>query len=286
MFDCYIVGAQKAGTSSLHNWLSQHPSICSPVLLKDCGYYSSEKVYNEFPSLLNQLTSKCKDDKLILGAEASASFNKYGFNRLIQDNKNVKIIYIVRNPIKRALSAYHYAVERGLELRSFDLAIKDELTGYSYDEDMSLEMDYILHSSYKLEISRIQSKVKKNNLLVIQFEEMILNSHRVMKEICNFLNIPMFDFNYSKINQTRSGSRFMFLSQLLYGDKKLNKLRTVAKNIMPYSMRKKFRLWLLDINRSNKLKSLNAESFQTKYNNDIFKEDILFLKNRFSIDYE
>ena len=129
--DFFIVGAPKAGTSSLYNYLLQHPSVFlsepkephffhnrrspgSPVL--------GEKDLEEYLRLFEGVP----DD--VRAGEASTSY-LYSANAA-WEIKNVfpdaKIMMILRNPVDRAYSQYWNHVRDGNEQLSFEKALRDE----------------------------------------------------------------------------------------------------------------------------------------------------------------
>ena len=107
--DLAIIGAQKAGTTSLKEYLSQHPSIQThpqiefsffrdeELYLK--GYAAAEKKYLTLnPNATNKKT-------LIKNVGIYSSTD--ALERLYKHNPECKIIFIVRNPITRAYSSYN-----------------------------------------------------------------------------------------------------------------------------------------------------------------------------------
>ena len=41
----FLIGAQKAGTTSLYDWLSQHPEVSAPSAIKDYHFFTNEKLF-------------------------------------------------------------------------------------------------------------------------------------------------------------------------------------------------------------------------------------------------
>jgi hypothetical protein len=137
----FIVGAAKSGTTSLYNYLIQHPDIyLSP--LKEPKYLSSSA--NKFPHkgpgdiYVDNMVIKTWDEYLQLFAgvrnekcigEASADY-LYFYKCVIPlikiINAEAKIIIILRNPIERAFSAYKHLVRDGREMLSFEKALDIE----------------------------------------------------------------------------------------------------------------------------------------------------------------
>lgn len=101
-----IVGAQKSGTTSLHDILSQHPE----------AYLSSVKEINPFTNPVKYSRGvryysnffKGSTSTQVLVGESSPGYmcNPSGPDRIKKDLGEIKIVMILRDPIKRAFSQY------------------------------------------------------------------------------------------------------------------------------------------------------------------------------------
>ena len=135
-----VVGAAKSGTSSLHNYLNQHPEIFMPsfrdgVNVKEPQFFVRESVMDRLHSGIwnwqdyKDLFFQVKDEKAI--GEASV-FYLYYFEEAINNIKKylgdqIKIIIILRNPIDRAYSAYQHVSRSMKEELSFEEALDSSL---------------------------------------------------------------------------------------------------------------------------------------------------------------
>ena len=135
-----IVGAAKSGTSSLHNYLNQHPDIFMPtfnkngVNVKEPQFFVKEKVMDRIHSGVwdwenyIDLFKQAESHQAI--GEASV-FYLYYYEEAIKNikrylNNEIKIIIILRNPIDRAFSAYTHVSRSVKENLSFEEAIELE----------------------------------------------------------------------------------------------------------------------------------------------------------------
>jgi hypothetical protein len=136
----FIVGAAKAGTTSLANYLAQHPDIYIPEV-KEPKYFSYSD--NIFPH--NGPGDAAADSKVVgdfdhycglfePGAETlargEASVDYLVFEnvprRIFDSVPDATIFIILRNPVDRAFSAYMHMVRDGRETLSFEEAINAE----------------------------------------------------------------------------------------------------------------------------------------------------------------
>ena len=124
-----IVGAAKSGTSSLHNYLNQHPDIFLPtynihgVKVKEPRFLISKLVKDRLHEGIwtleeyQSLFFNCVDYSAV--GESTVLYLYY-YEEAIKNIKkylgnNIKIIIMLRNPIERAYSAYNFLVRRGIK---------------------------------------------------------------------------------------------------------------------------------------------------------------------------
>ena len=111
-----IVGAAKSGTTSLHNYLNQHPSVfmCSPkephfLISNEIGEQRIPKgVLNieDYVSLFKGTSSKrYRGESSVM----YLSFPEFAIKNIKKYLSNeVKIIIMLRNPVERAYSGYQH----------------------------------------------------------------------------------------------------------------------------------------------------------------------------------
>lgn len=129
----FIVGAMKSGTSSLHNYLGTHPEIYmsefkEPQYFSDLDRDISRRNFKSETEYLDLF--KTANNVKIIG-EASTNYSKIPEftnvpQRIKQFSPDAKIIYIMRDPVERALSHYWERVKRYLEGRDLLTTIKNE----------------------------------------------------------------------------------------------------------------------------------------------------------------
>lgn len=105
-----IIGAMKCGTTSLHNYLAMHPNIFMSKN-KEPNFFCAERDEHTINWYLNLFRNKENHHKY--SGESSIGYSKsHEFSSVPQRIKNykpdVKLIYIVREPIKRMISEYQY----------------------------------------------------------------------------------------------------------------------------------------------------------------------------------
>src|SRR5690554_2130252 len=106
----FLVGAQKAGTTSLYEWLGQHPDIEAPQEIKDYHFFTNEALFDKGVPQLERFYSADKPVR-VHSAVNYLYFYKEAAARIYEYNKEAKIIICLREPVARAISAYKYCVK-------------------------------------------------------------------------------------------------------------------------------------------------------------------------------
>ncbi len=124
--DWIIIGAMKAATSSVHRWLSLHPQVAVSTP-KELNFFIEPNFSNRG---LDWYREQFNDpsDALIAG-ESSVNYTKNHFYpgvpaRMASVLPDVKLIYILRDPLERIESGYIHNAASGIERASFDEAIR------------------------------------------------------------------------------------------------------------------------------------------------------------------
>ena len=150
----FLVGAAKAGTSSMQRHLAAHPQIfmCEP---KEPEFFSqsardrtiryTESTY-EYPKDLPQYLRLFRDagDALIVG-DASTGYSQRprlasAAERIFDFNPDSRILYLVRDPVERAISHYWTAVRWAGERRDMQAALLED-DYYRVVSDYALQIE-------------------------------------------------------------------------------------------------------------------------------------------------
>jgi hypothetical protein len=134
-----IIGAQKAGTSSLFRYLSQHPDIRLPKR-KELHFFDLQ--YSNGIDWYERLFPRKKIIKRQITGEASPFylFHPLVPERVFNHYPNIRLIVLLRNPVDRAYSHFHMERNRNAEPEdSFMRAVELEF------DRIALEKQQITH---------------------------------------------------------------------------------------------------------------------------------------------
>lgn len=195
--DFLIIGAQKAGTTSLFHYLAQHPDLAMPVD-KEIHYYdiNYQKGLNWYKRYF-PLRSSAK-----YSGEATPYYLFHPFvpKRIAHDMPKVKLIVCLRDPTQRAFSHYQMMKRFGVEWLTFEEAIQHEPIRYRQGlRDLSLEplkrsafhqdFSYITRGKYARQIRRWFTYFPREQFLFLSSEELARHPVQVLTQVYIFLGI-------------------------------------------------------------------------------------------------
>ena len=191
------VGAQKAGTTTLHSLLGLHPMIFLPPR-KEIHYFSLH--YKMGLEWYSDFFSSAKDNQLRGEITPYYLFHPYVAQRIAQDLDAARIIILLRDPVARTISHYAHACRLGFEDLSFEQALDLECTRLansdavlkSFDgrHQQHQECSYLSRSLYRDQVERYWNHFGRSNVLVLPCEHMFANPWDVMCKVFQFIGIP------------------------------------------------------------------------------------------------
>lgn len=183
-----ICGTQKGGTTALYAYLREHPEIFfalkKEVHYFDLNYHQGIKWYEKH---FRGVTS---NHKAIGEASPFYMYLEEVPERIHETLPDVKLIFILRNPVDRAYSHYWHEVKLGYEWLSFEEAIKKEkdrlAEGTIYNKQ---HYSYLDRGKYVKQLKRYRKYFSKDQMLILMNDELKEEPEKVMKEIFEFLDV-------------------------------------------------------------------------------------------------
>ncbi len=294
-----IVGTMKSGTTSLYQYLKQHPEIYFPRekeprffvssgLLKigDTTHKFQHRCKSEPYSTLDEylkLFEDVKKEKAIGEASPHYLFTYRNTIPLIKKylGKKVKIIIIIRDPAERAFSAYKHnfinnPISSFKETLSFEEALKIE------DERLKFGIYPMMFFYKEMGLYYQQVKAYKDNfedVFICLNEELRVNSELLIENLFNFLQVdPSFKANLNiKYNESINIRKNIFYNFL----KKKNHpvKRNLKKVLYPLIGEKKLAVGMNLLKKINSNKTgLELKDSTKKELTKYFKDDIIKLE--------
>src|SRR5438093_4320202 len=124
--DFLIIGAQRAGTTSLYRYLSRHPAVAPAVLAKGAHYFDTAFdrglpwYRGHFPTRMTAERIRAREGTFATGEGSPYYlFHPLAAERIAAALPGVKLVALLRDPVERASSHWVHEAERGFEQLSF-----------------------------------------------------------------------------------------------------------------------------------------------------------------------
>ncbi len=195
-----IIGAQKAGTTSLYQYLTQQPDIL-PAFRKEIHYFSylyghrSDRWYRAF-------FPRAPRGSAAITGEASTYYHMClrapeRAARLVPD---ARIVFIVRDPVERAFSHYKHSVRKGFEERSLEEALEREQAELpaelerlraddSYESYLHQHQAYLARGCYMDQLERWLHWFDRDRVMVLRAEDLFAAPEPTYAEVLTFLGV-------------------------------------------------------------------------------------------------
>ncbi len=296
----FLVGAAKAGTTSLYSYLIQHPDIfelddnkslllkinvlyspkepwflVSDIMMKT-GYKDSFDCCVKDMATYLKLYSYSRSERYRIDASVAYLYYPVVIQRIKQyAPRNTKIIISLRNPIYGVYSMYTFLKTQAridIEKLSFEEALKkDSLLSVPW----GLRANNLYYNPVKNYLN-----VFKENVKILIFEEWKKDPLHALENICNFLEIEKFPFKNVNVIHNPSGipkDNFSvnFFKKLVYIH---NVCKTLYKKIVPIGTRKTIRDFLQKHLVNNNLQKIPMKEETEQYLKEYYREDVAKLE--------
>lgn len=208
--DFIIIGAQKGGSSSLFSYLARHPNIgmssVKEVHFFDANFGRGMNWYrSHFPSAPYRAYAQRVRGRVMMTGEASPSYLAHPHvpERLYQALPHTRLIVLLRNPVDRAYSHYHYRRKSNRESLSFEEAIrlnKEILEQFDINENNGHDVpidkvyySYLYRGMYLTQLKRWMSVFPPEQFLILRSEDLFADPVATVDRALEFLDLPHFD---------------------------------------------------------------------------------------------
>jgi hypothetical protein len=231
----YLIGAQKSATTTFADLLAQHPDVVLSQP-KEPDYFTgafargpdwyAERFAGHDGVLLDASMSytlcpfpaRTKPGDPLVGVPA----------RIHAQRPDARFLYVLRDPVARAWSAYWHAVRRGYERRSPAAAL-------------TVDSGYLAASSYGYQLERYLEVFSPTQFLLVDMTLFIERQDDVMRQCLNFLGVPERDFHFTAVgarNRSFTYSRTgTAIRRLIGGERMLKRASGWARRTLPAAWR-------------------------------------------------
>lgn len=192
--DFLLVGFPKSGTTSLHEYLLQHPNFSSSWT-KEPGFFSYryEKGINHY--LKN---FRFKKNNIYFESSTNYIYHPHTFKRVKQFNPKMKFIICLRNPVDQVFSHWNHAKQNGLEFDSFeDALLKEDFKRKLHLERLEkkiysplkvpVALPYLYIAEHVTHIKIAFEEFDQENFFFVNSVDLLNDTQKTMNNIFNFL---------------------------------------------------------------------------------------------------
>lgn len=286
--DFLVVGAAKSGTTSLFNYLNQHPDIYIPKV-KECRFFSQlPKDFNgmgaeffpnsgitdekEYFGLFEEHEEKvCGDisnDYLYYYEESIENIKKY-----LGDE--VKIIIILRNPIDRAYSNYIHAIRDNWEDLTFEEAIIRE--PYRIKQHWGWPYHYVNVGFYFKQVKAYLEYFK--NIKIYLYDD-LKDINEFMCDMFRFLEVePMRIENSKEVFNASGRPKNQLIHKFVNNESRFKEaIKPLFRKILPRNT--------LEVIKARNLKKVAIQPQTRFYLQGVYRDDITHLSKLIGRDLE
>lgn len=284
-----IIGAMKAGTTSLYHYLDQHPQIFMGEN-KEPNYFinlgvrrgvTGGKLWNPpAPWDVHEL-----DDYERLfepgrdypaRGEASVGYlhSPWAAALIKEQIPDCKIIAVLRDPVNRAISSHSFMTHRAeIETEELEKSLREDAERVARNEP--LVMCHVKLGYYHEQLTPYYEAFDESQIHVMLTED--LRSEKKMREVFRFLGVDE-DFHPDTTATHNPGApRSKLVADVMHGE---NPIRSLARMVVPKQYRKGI---YQRISRANKKKDTISDDLRRALIED-YREDILALQEKIGRD--
>jgi|SRR5580658_2930826 hypothetical protein len=192
----YVVGAAKAGTTSVWAYLKKHPQVFFPRV-KEPGFfmsyplppeYESER-FQGFPEKYRRLFEGAVGYKAIGDATTGYLWDPKSAQLIHEVCSDAKIVIMLRDPVERAYSHYYMFASVGLEKLPFLEAVNRNHAELSNGNPQWNLFMYLEYGLYYEQVLRYIELFGRENVGIYLFDDLENDPRRVMTGICNHIGV-------------------------------------------------------------------------------------------------
>ncbi|MCW2797914.1 sulfotransferase [Nocardioides sp.] len=204
-----LVGAQRAGTTSLFRALMSHPLIHSANYHKGVNYFDVNYARDftwyqgHFPTTahLRKRTREMAGEPITFEASGYYMFHPRAAERMARHLPDVRILAMLRDPVERAYSAWKHELARGYETEPFERALEledDRLAGQvdrmiadgDYQSFSHRHHAYLRRGQYAEQLVRLHQFFAPDRVHAIDSESFFERPETTYGGVLDFLALP------------------------------------------------------------------------------------------------
>lgn len=191
-----VIGAQKSGTTSMHRYLQDHPDVYLP-LWKEPAFFVEEQTWSRGVDWYRELFSDA--GSAVAVGEASTAYTMFPYLEGVPARikgllPDVRLVYVVRDPIERMRSAFVHELSTGAQHRTLRQALLEHAP-------------YLLLSQYALQIDQYLEHFDRAQLLVVFSSDLEQRPEATLDRVFEFIGVSPWTPSDLHVRHHRSGAK-------------------------------------------------------------------------------
>lgn len=185
MPDFLLIGGMKCGSTTLHDYLVNHPKLAEPHY-KEPGFFSRDERFSLGLDWYRSVFASAQDDQLAF--ESSTCYTRHPHfgevaARIHEHLPDIKLVYIMRHPVDRLYSHYRHAM---LERQK-----KNEGPVVSLEAALSETSEYFDAGCYLRQIEQFTAHYDRDRFFFLTLEELKADPDAMLGRLQAFLGIEV-----------------------------------------------------------------------------------------------
>lgn len=255
----FVIGAAKAGTTSLYHYLAQHPDIYLPPI-KETNHFAMadideerlDPVYRKDVQLdlpayikggmkrtvhITHVERKMDYEALFASHCHEKALGEISNSYLLcpsavpairERHPSAKLLVFLRNPVRRAWSHYLMNCREG-KVRFDDFILEAETDHTAAHKGWGVNHQYLEAGLYGKQMTHVLKEYPAHQVRWFLFEDFVGQPKNVLAEVCKYLEVsPNHAFDASKKSNEAGVPRSKWINQLLVNSGLLHGLKTLA----------------------------------------------------------
>jgi len=178
-----VVGAMKAGTTTLNEILGRHPQVF--MAPEEIHFFDDDDRYRRGLEWYARHFEGARGKKAVGEKTPTYSYLPVAAERIHAHLPDIKLIWVFRDPVKRAYSNYWHAVKQGNDPLPFDEAVAREPERVRDNWFHG----YVRRSVYVEQVERFLGLFPKERMRFVLFETLVSDPAAVLSDLWRFLEV-------------------------------------------------------------------------------------------------
>lgn len=191
--DFLIVGAMKSGSTTLMDYLYSHEEVGIPK--EEINYFDKDVNYQKGIDWYSSWFKKYVSKKVIGEKTPAYCYDTKSIGRIQKQNPKMKLVWILRNPVKRTYSNYWHYIRIGKEILTLKQCLEQENERIKKD----IYKGYFKRSIYADQVENYLAYFPMEQMHFIIFEDFVKYPKKNLDALSKFLDIRPTKFTQKKL---------------------------------------------------------------------------------------